>query len=59
MEEVCVYNYIYTWVDGASVLGFASGPQIVKNGPIRDTQQTRTGTSKPTYTYIRTLNHTR
>jgi hypothetical protein len=33
MEEVCVYTYIYTWVNGTSVLGFASGPQTVRNDP--------------------------
>jgi hypothetical protein len=30
---VFIIIYIYTWVDRASLLGFASGPQTVRNGP--------------------------
>jgi hypothetical protein len=27
MEELCVYTFIYKWVNGASVLGFDLGPK--------------------------------
>jgi hypothetical protein len=51
--------YIYIWVDGTSILDFAPGPQIVRNGPgFRPPQATRLAMAQELTTVLWSLRTT-